>query len=210
MIRDKRALTWMLCFILLCGGCLDLKQPKNKVEYYTLEYDPPAAGNRQSLPLVIKVEPFTVSPIYNTNRIIYRDTSFKREAYVYYKWWANPGDFVTHFLKRDMQKSGLFEAVLSRESKFASSYMLEGTVDEFLEYDTENHWDAVLSVSIALIAENETDVSQAVLFQKPYRTRKPCRQKHPRALAEAMSLAMSEVSEAIIMDIYEFLKDHKK
>ena len=51
---------------------------------------------------------------------------------------------------------------------------------------------------------------RAVLFQKPYRTRKPCRQQHPRALAEAMSLAMSEVSEAIIMDIYEFLKDRQK
>lgn len=209
MILNKRALAWMLCFVLLCGGCLNLKQSRNKVEYYTLEYDPPAVGDRLSLPLVIRVEQFTVSPLYNTNRIIYRDTSFKREAYVYYKWRANPGDIVTHFLKRDMQQSGLFNAVLSSKSKYTSSYVLEGTVDEFLEFDTENHWNAVLSLSVALIAGNETDVSQAVLYQKPYRTSKPCRQKHPRALAEAMSHAMSEVSEAIIMDIYEFLKNRK-
>ena len=133
MLRNKRTLIWMLCFILLCGGCLNLKQPRNKVEYYSLEYEPPAAGDRQPLPLVITVDQFTV-----------------------------------------------------------------------------NQWEAVLSIGVVLMAENEIDVSQAVLFQKTYHTRKPCRQRHPRALAEAMSLAMSEVSETIIQDIYVLLKNKKK
>ena len=106
MLRNKRTLIWMLCFVLLCGGCLYLKQLRNKVEYYSLEYEPPDEGDRQPLPLAITVEQFTVSPIYNINRIIFRDASFRREAYVYYKWRANPGDIVTRFLKRDMQQSG--------------------------------------------------------------------------------------------------------
>ena len=206
MIRNKCALIGLLCFILFCGGCLNFKQPRNKVEYYTLEYDPPVANRRQPLPFAIRVEQFSVSPIYNTNRIVYRDTAFKRDAYAYYKWRANPGDMVTHFLERDMRQSALFSAIVSPKSKYTSSFMLEGAVDEFLEFDTEGHWKAVLSVSIALIAENETDVSQAILFQKPYHASKPCRHKHPRALAEAMSLAMAEVSEAIILDVYEILK----
>ena len=87
---------------------------------------------------------------------------------------------------------------------------MEGTVDEFLEFDSENQWEAVLSIGVVLMAENEIDVSQAVLFQKTYHTRKPWRQRHPWALAEAMSLAMSEVSETIIQDIYVLLKNKKK
>jgi hypothetical protein len=38
---------------------------------------------------------------------------------------------------------------------------------------------------------------------------KPCKQRNPRALAEAMSLALSEASAKIINDVYENLADRK-
>jgi len=56
---------------------------------------------------------------------------------------------------------------------------------------------------------NEPDVSKRILFQKSYRVIKPCKDEHPRGLAETMSLAMREVSEKIIRDIYTVLKDHQ-
>jgi hypothetical protein len=112
MIGHKRVITLLLCLTLSLAACLNLEQPKNKIEYYTLEYDPPAVGHHQPLPYVIRVQQFSVSPIYNSNRIIYRDKSYKRQAYTYYKWQANPAKFVTYYLSRDLQESGLFKAVL--------------------------------------------------------------------------------------------------
>ena len=205
-LKDVPVLLLVICLTLSLGACLNLKQPRNKIEYYTLEYDPPAPQNRQPLSDAIRVDPFAVSPIYNTNRIIYRDGSFKREAYVYYKWRAKPGDVVTYFLRRDMRQSGLFKAVVSRDSRLLSAYILEGTVDEFLEWDKKNGWEALLSVSITFMHENEPDISKKILFQKTYHTTQPCRQKNPKALAEAMSLAMSEISEQIILDIYTIIQ----
>ncbi len=120
-------------------------------------------------------------------------------------WWVNPAKFVTYYLSRDLKESGLFKAVLPGDRRFAPSYLVEGTVDDFLEIDGENTWEAVLSVSIAFMDEKETDISQKILFQKTYRISKPCRQKNPRALAAAMSLAMSEISGKIINDLYNFL-----
>jgi cholesterol transport system auxiliary component len=186
---------------LIPAGCLNLKQPKNKIEYYTLEYDPPAAQNRQAVSSVIRIDRFAVSPIYNTNRIIYREGSFRREAYVYYKWRANPGDVVTYFLRRDLQHSGLFKAVVADDSRLGSEYRLEGTVDDFLEWDNNDGWEALLGVSITLIQENEADITKRILFQKTYTSTQPCRQKNPMALSEAMSTAMSEVSAQIMLDI---------
>jgi ABC-type uncharacterized transport system auxiliary subunit len=174
-----------------------------------LEYDSPLMGHRQPLSCVIKVNPFSVSPIYNTNRIIYRDSSFKRKAYVYHKWRANPAEVVTYFLRRDMKQSNLFKAVLSRNSRSPSSYMLEGMVDQFLEMNREDGWEALLSVSITFMEENEPDISKKILLQKSYRTRKPCMHKNPRALAQAMSLAMADISQRIIKDIHDRLNDHK-
>jgi cholesterol transport system auxiliary component len=203
MAKNNKILILLVGLILLPAACLNLRQPRNKIEYYTLEYDSPPAGGHQPLPCAIRVERFSVSPVYNSNRIIYRDKSFKRQAYAYYRWRANPGDLVTYFLSRDMTETGLFKAVLARDSRIPPSHLLEGTVDDFLEMDGENGWEAVLSVSIAIMDEKELDINKKILFQKIYRASKPCRKKNPRALAQAMSMAMSEVSQKIINDSYK-------
>ncbi|MFH1950905.1 MAG: ABC-type transport auxiliary lipoprotein family protein, partial [Pseudomonadota bacterium] len=188
------------CFFV--GGCTSLKEPRNKIQYYTLEYASPGITGLQSFPVALKVERFTVAPAYNTNRIIYRDKSFKRDEYFYHKWRANPGDLVTYFLSRDIRNSGLFTAVLPQGSDFPFSCVLEGSVDEFVEWDAPGGWNAVLAVTIALMAVNEPDVSKRILFQKSYRVEKPFTEKNPQGLAQAMSLAMAEISRKVIMDIY--------
>jgi ABC-type uncharacterized transport system auxiliary subunit len=206
---------WSLTRILLIGltlllsACLDLKQPSNKIDYYSLEYDPPRMRGFQPVAEVIKVEQFSVAPIYNTHKIIYRDKSYQRAAYTYHKWRANPAESVTYFLARDMQQSRLFKAVLTRSSKFPYAYVLEGSVDEFLESDTASGCQAVLTLSIVLLAEYEPDIDKQIRFQKTYQISKPCKQKTPMALAEAMSLAMSEASAKIINDVYENLANRK-
>ncbi len=192
----------LVCIALAMAACLNLKQPRTKIEYYTLEYDPPVPDHHPPLCEPIRLNQFVVSPIYNTNRIIYREGLFKREAYVYHKWRANPADVITYLLRRDLQQSGLFKAVVSRESRLPSAYVLEGSVDEFLEWNTKTGWEAFLSLSIILMQENEPDISKKILFQKTYFSNKPCRQKNPGALAEAMSSAMSEISAQIMLDIY--------
>ena len=186
-------------------ACLDLKQPSNKIEYYILEYDPPRMSDHQPVSQVIKVALFSASPIYNTRKIIYRDDAYKRAAYDYHKWLANPAEFVTYFLARDMQQSGLFKAVVTRNNRLPYAYVLGGSVDEFLESDLQDGWQADLSLNILLISELETDASKKIIFQKSYHTSKPCRQRNPRALAEAMSAAMSEASAQIIHEVYNHL-----
>ena len=199
-------------FILLFGipilfmGCLNLKHQRENIAFYTLEYNTRQIAKLETFPFVLRIERLSVAPPYNTNLIIYRDEAFKRDAYVYHKWRANPGDLVYHLLGRDIKQAGLFKAVLLQDSRFAASHILEGSVDEFFEWDTKESWQAVLSISITIVAEKEADVNKRVLFQKTYRTTKACEQKNPRALAEAMSLAMAQVSGEIIKDIYESLK----
>jgi ABC-type uncharacterized transport system auxiliary subunit len=196
-----------LSLSILCGACVSLKQPVNRIEYYTLEYPPPQMETLNPLPHVIRMDRFTVAPPYNTSQIIYRDRSFKRNAYVYYRWQPNPGAIVTTLLNRDIKNSGLFKAVLDPGSRFSSSYMIEGTVDEFFEWDTQNAWKAILTVSIILTEKNKNDIKNRILFQKTYRKAEICQQKKPKAVAEAMSQALSKISEEMIKDVYDGLKD---
>jgi cholesterol transport system auxiliary component len=208
MSRAKIFLILLMCLCLPLTACLNLKQPRNKIDYYSLEYDPPRISDQQLVSHVIKVAQFSVSPIYNTRKIIYRDEAYKRTAYGYHKWQANPAELVTYFLARDMQQSGLFKAVVTHNNRFPHAYVLGGNVDEFLESDLANGWQADLSLNIILISEHETDACKKIVFQKSYHISKPCRQKNPQALAEAMSAAMSEASAQIISDIYNRLPGH--
>jgi ABC-type uncharacterized transport system auxiliary subunit len=196
------------CFCLLIAGCVNFREPieAEKTTFYTLEYDPPAPSHLQALSAAIRVKRFSVAPTYDTNKIIYRKGAFERDAYVYHKWRDNPGALVSHFLSRDMRESGLFEAVLFHDSRIPASHILEGSVDEFLEWDAKDGWDAVLSVSIVLTEVDEMEVGKRTLLQKSYHRREPCRGKTPKALAEAMSHAMLEVSAEITEEIYSFLK----
>jgi len=197
-------------FVLIFGCTGALKKPAMRIDYYSLDYDPPGPAALSPLDAVVGVQRFQVAPIYNSNKIIYRDKQFKRNAYTYHKWRANPGDLVSYFLARDLGESAVFKAVFTLDKKLPVSHTLEGRVDEFFEFDRDNLWEAVLSVSVTLLKENEPDISKRVLMQKKYRVRKPCRQKTPQALAEAMSHAMAAVSKNINDDLYLLLAEEYK
>ena len=202
MTRTQIYCVLLMGFALFFSACFDLKQPSNKIDYYSLEYDPPRIGDLKPLAEVIKVEQFSVTPIYNTHKIIYRDRSYRRAAYTYHKWRANPGASVTYLLARDMQRSQLFKAVVTRRSQLPYAYLLEGSVDEFLESDTRDGCQAVLALSIVLMAAHEPDIAKKIRFQRTYQTSKPCDRGNPESFAKAMSHAMSETSKKIINDVY--------
>jgi cholesterol transport system auxiliary component len=209
MKRTARICFLFSLLIFFIGGCLGAKQPTREIEYYTLEYDPPVLEFREPLASVIRVDRFRATPFYDSNRIIYRKKPFERDAYYYRKWRANPGDLVTYFLTRDMQQSSFFKTVLTSNNNAPASYVIEGSVDEFLEKDVKNSWEAVLSVSISLLAVNEPDINKKVLFQKNYAATETCGQKNPNGLAEAMSMAMTRVSKMIIGDVYNAITRHR-
>jgi len=203
----KKSVILIIGISLILGACLNLRQPSNKIEYYTLEYDPPLFTEMDQLPYAVSVEHLTVAPMYDTTQIIYKEGPFARDAYAYHRWRVNPGDMITSLLNRDIRHSGLFKTVTPYASQYGSQFSLGGEVEEFFEWDTEEGWKAVLSLSISLISVNERDVSKKVLYQKSYRATEACKQKNPRALAEALSLEMSRLSREIITDLYEHLSN---
>ncbi len=209
MLNANPFLVLIVSSVFCFAGCSALSKPKPKIHHYTLEYTVPKIEDRKPIDAVLRVNRFGMAPAYNSNRMIYQDKSFKRDEYVYSKWIANPGSFATYFLARDLRDSGLFKAVFTYKSHLAASYGLEGSVDEFFEQDAEDGWNAVLALSVTLEVLYEPDISKRILFQKSYRVVRPCKEEHPRGLAETMSMAMQEVSQKIILDVYTVLKARK-
>ena len=205
LIQLSFGLGIMLLLPSLMSSCATVRQPSLRVQHYTFEYAPPEVTEHPPLPAILKIERFNAAPSYSTEQMIYRDGSFKRETYTYHRWRAYPGDLVSDFLARDMRHSGLFKAVVQERSTIAATHILEGSLDEFFEWNEEEGWKAVLTVTATLITAKEVDMNKRVLFQKTFRALEPMREKTPRGLAEAMSKAVAAVSEEILQTVYERL-----
>lgn len=205
MHRGSRVLA--LCLFCVLSSCLNFKQERMKIDYYILEYDPPGSGSHESLPAVVRIEPFRVAPPYDTHRMIYGEGSFKRDAYVYHRWRVNPGDLITYYLRRDLRESGIFKGVLPQESRSPSTHVIEGSVEEFYERNQESDGEAVLAITITLMKSQEPDISKRIVFQRTYGSTKALGERSPQALAVAMSQSMAALSKEIIKDIYVALRD---
>lgn len=192
-----------IVLFLFVAGCANLKQPSRRIDFYTLEYDPPHVSRPAVLPVALKVERFCVAPGYDTTHIVFRDSAFKRNTYIYRRWRAHPGDLVSYFLYRDIRQCGLFKAAFPVENSPGASLVLDGSVDAFFEWDTNSRWKAVLSFSVVLMKEAEPDVSRRIIFQKNYHAEQACARKNPQALAAAMSRAMAQLSAQVIADVYD-------
>ena len=191
--------------LLSLNGCALFGSSSSKTDYYTLEYDSPKLTGLNALPFIIKIERFYASPLYNSEKISYRKNDFQTDEYNYHRWETNPAQLIAYFLYRDIKQSGFFKGVFSHNTGYAATHSVSGTVDEFYEDDRGKVWEAVLSLDIVLMAENEPDINKRILFQKKYSARKPCARKNPKAVAEAMSKAMFELSGQIIADIHKSL-----
>lgn len=194
---------------LALSGCLGGKTAPMKVSYYTLEYASPVVAD-EPLESAIRIKRFSVAPTYNSTKIIYRDGPYKRSEYNYHRWRVNPGDQVTHFLRRDFMESGLFAIVADETTRIMPDYILEGSVDEFFELDGPDGWEAVLAITTTLLRAGEMDSTKQVVFQKNYSSSQPCTAKTPEALADAMSRAMNDISGRLRTDIRQQLKKKKK
>lgn len=195
---------YFLFFGLLCS-CSVKKSPPYPIEYYTIDYDKPDIDPQPTLPLTLSLEKFRTSSPYNTHRIIYSKNRFSQNKYYYHQWMALPEEMISRLLARDLVASNYFEAVLA-SSNVATNHQLTGTIDEFYEQDTDSRWNAVLSITITLLNKNEKNETKRVCFQKNYKKIHPLDQKNPKGLAQALGIAMSEISSLVISDIYNELQ----
>lgn len=186
---------------LILTGCGASRTPLPETRRYTLEYEN-AAISGPVAKAVISLSRFGAAPPFNTTNIVYRDMAFGRQEYAYHQWRTTPQTMVMDYLRRDLQRSGLFLAVSSSGTGLSPTHQLEGMVEEWMEVDEANAWRASAELSITLVDLHARSVPDMVVFQRSYRASEPCAKKNPGSVVEAMSRAMRSISERIITDVY--------
>lgn len=175
------------------------------IYYYTLDYPSPPKGNTAPLPVVVRVDRFSVSPPYDSQRMIYADKGLHRNSYARHQWVATPGELVPFLIARDLRSSGAFQSILTPDAAIEPTHIINGWIEEFLEDDRPGTWQACLRLNITLLNARNHNPAERILFQKTYREVQSCQNNSPGALAEAMSIAAARISAALGRDVYRHL-----
>lgn len=198
----RRLLPFILAALVLAlTGCGAGRAKAPDVRYYTLEYESPAMAGEPTR-AVVALSRFGVAPEFGTDKIVYRDLSFGRQEYAYHQWRTAPQALVADYLRRDMQRSGLFLAVTGPGSSLTATHRLEGMVEEWMEVDEEERWLAAAGLTVTLLDLRARDLTDQVLFQRAYREIEPAAKKNPGSVVEAMSRAMQRLSGRIMADVH--------
>ncbi len=190
---------------LLINGCARVHPQPEPVRYYTLSYDPPdfpeCLTNGNHKPVTIHLKRLDASAPYDTNQIIYAESPYERSSYAYHRWISTPATMVGSLLLRDIEKTGIAEAVVTIPAGKTVTHRIEGTIIDFYENDAPEDWEAVLALRLMLIRSDRTARTEELLFKKTYREIRILKKNNPLELARAMSKALETVSKAFIEDI---------
>lgn len=191
----------LLVIIPLFAGCIKRSAPIS-IERYSFEYPSPKFSGQDRIEHAIKVERFSAAKAFNSLSMVFRPEPYKLDTYASNRWMIKPGDMVSDYLVRDFRNSGLFKAVFSFRDMEDARFILEGSVDEFLEIDDKEKRTATITLSVTVLDVSGAGLSNRLLFQKKYHAAEPLPEKSPTGLAQAMSTGMEKLSAMIINDIY--------
>lgn len=197
----------LLLFLLgpLTYSCMGQSAATQPIYYYTLAYEPQLTPHTATLPWVLRVHRFSVSPVFNTQRMIYADKGLHRNSYGYHQWIAPPGQLLPFLLVRDLRQTNGYQAVLTPDASMPATHHIHGWLEQFLEEDASDPPQAHVRIHITLVSAHETDPSKRVMLQKSYQAQTPCLDATPGALALAMSKAVAQINQTVVQDIYKRL-----
>jgi ABC-type uncharacterized transport system auxiliary subunit len=200
---------FFLLILLSFAGCISTPTggPPPPEKFYTLEYPSPRFPHLAPLGLSIEVGKIHTADAFRTTAMIYRTGPFERQIYHYDRWVAPPGDLVASFILRDMESSGLFEAVFSIHSmQMGDGFHLSGEVQEFLEIDEENRCRASVVLLITLTDRSTQRIDERIILQKTYRYTGLSGEQTALGFAMSMSGAIERLSAELIEDVHAALR----
>jgi len=179
----------LLLVLAACAG----KVPETR--YYQLAAKAAPAPEKADVSLAI--EPLVADAAYDDDRIVYRLTPYRLDYYNYQRWSAPPGQLVGNFLQDAFGKSGRFRAVMHEASE-AAPVTLGGRLIALEEIDkSKTQWVGHVSLELTL-TDNQTN---KIVWSQQFDETEPLKMQSPEGLAEAISTAMTRVTQKALPEV---------
>lgn len=148
-----RMVVWALLLALTVGAAACASTPTRR--YYTLSYPierDPATESRPPLhPVQLRVRPFRVGLPYDRPQIVYRQSPFEFQYYVYQLWAAKPQRMLRELVQSHLESARLAAEVTRDYGERLPDYELVAEVLAVEEYDSGPVWYGHLAMRFELV-----------------------------------------------------------
>jgi len=135
--------------------------------------------------LILKVRRFSVSDLYNTRELVYRETGGRIDSDFYNMFFVTPGNMLTTELRKWLAKSGLFAHIIEPGSMVVPNLTLEGVVNSL--YGDYSTGAPVAVVEMQFFVVDESTAANVIVYSNTYAERIPLDQADPQQLVQAMT-----------------------
>jgi len=203
-LMKKNNSMWLLMLVLVlvlvvtfasgCGGI-------PPTYYYRVDYTAAGTDGGTHLPVSLGVAQFDADILYQSDKIVYRQSQYEARFYHYRRWVAPPRKIVTEKVMRHYQRSGVFDRVVHSPTNQKIDYLLKGNILAFEEWDQAENWFGIVTIEFALHAIETNEI----VWEKVFSEKTGVREKKPVEVVRAISESLNKVITASIHDVKHYL-----
>lgn len=170
-------------------------------QYYELNYLPNSIMKRQiekPYPITVRLKEFEIEEAYNRPQIVYRQSPFELQYYVYRVWAVKPSRMVTDLVYKHLLNVNLVSSIIRRyDEGNKPDYELSGMIEALEEYDSDELWFAHIALRINLIHVG----NGKIIYNKRFDLRKKVLEHRPELVIREMSALIEYAITKSMQDI---------
>lgn len=189
-MRAKKIIPLIFLIIILLDGC-GSRVPET--HYYLIDYplDPKSQQIEPAHHKTIGVERFRAMPLYNDERLVYRDSPYEGKYYNYHRWITTPERMITNKMIEQLNSSNLFDQVVAFPRFSNVDYILRGTIKTLEEWDENNAWYARVRLEFNLVETTGYDL----VWQKTIEKKNKVIKKTPAEVVKGINSCVQQCIE---------------
>lgn len=184
MTKKHVTIFFLLPLFYLCGGNIP------EMHYYLIDYPVIPAANKSApvYPITLGVERFQAMPLYEEERLVYRDSPYEGKYYHYHRWITSPEVMITDKVTEQLAASNLFQQVISFPKFSQVDYVLHGTIKALEEWDEGNQWYARVQIAFELVDQK----TRQIIWQRTIEEKNLVTQKIPAEIVKGINLGVQQ------------------
>lgn len=174
----------LLPLFYLCSGTIP------EMHYYLIDY-PIAMKNNEAEAvhqIVLGVARFEAAPLYQEERLVYRDSPYEGKYYHYHRWIASPEQMITEKVIEQLRASNRFEQVVAFPKYSQVNYVLQGTIKALEEWDEGDQWYARVQITFEIMSKTDNQV----IWQKTIEKKNRVSQKTPAEVVKGINQGVQQ------------------
>jgi ABC-type uncharacterized transport system auxiliary subunit len=174
--------------------------------YYRLDYDiNTTSSDASAIPVKLGITSLKSDLLYESEKIVYRDSPYEAKFYNYRKWIAPPRKMIGEKLYKEYKQSQRFERVEQLPSNHKVDYVLGGRLLAFENWDEAEKWYGSVAIKFELL-DNE---SREIVWEQTFSEKTIARNREPSEVVIAINQSLNLVIEKSIEAAASYLSSQE-